>query len=140
MPLDERLHIDELKRVERQTATLLKLWRRLNRDHTLLSEKFAKTESAYADAQNTHAAQLQRMQSEHAHAQENSERQWKEQVQWLEQRHEEQNRDITQAHQEQLEALREEHRVQVQELQTQIECLERQLNVLVARVRGVDHE
>lgn len=140
MPLDERLHIDELKRVERQTTTLLKLWRRLNRDHALLSEKFAKLESAYADEQTNHAAHLQRIQDDHARVQESSERQWKEQVQWLEQRHEEQSRDTTQAHQEQLAALREEHREQIDTMQAQIERLERQLNVLVARVRGVHHE
>ena len=138
MPLDERLHIDELKRVERQTATLLKLWRRLNRDYTQLGDKHAKLEAAYGEEQNTHAAHLQRMQGEHARAQENSERQWKEQLQWLEQRHEESSRETAQAHNDQLAALRHEHQEQVLALEMQIERLERQLNVLVARVRGVE--
>lgn len=138
MPLDERLHIDELKRVERQTAALLKLWRRLNRDYALLADKHGKLEAAYAEDQGNHAAQVQRLQSEHLRAQESSERQWKEQVQWLEQRHEESARDAAQAHAEQLAALRGEHQDQVLALEMQIERLERQLNVLVARVRGVE--
>lgn len=140
MPLDERLHIDELKRVERQMATLLKLWRRLNRDHSLLTEKFAKLETAYTEEQTNHAAHLQRLQNDHARVQESSERQWKEQLQWLEQRHEDSGRETALAHNEQLAALRREHQEEVADMQGQIARLERQLNALAARVRGVEHE
>ena len=35
-PVQERLHIDELKRVEKQTNTLLKAWRTLNKNYRQL--------------------------------------------------------------------------------------------------------
>ena len=140
MPLDERLHIDELKRVERQANTLLKLWRRLNRDYALLSDKFAKLEAAYAEDQGNHSAHLERLHHEHVRGQEASERQWQERLQRLESDFAAQSRESAQAHADQLAALQHEHQEQTLALEMQIERLERQLNVLVARVRGVSHE
>lgn len=140
MPLDERLHIDELKRVERQANTLLKLWRRLNRDYALLSDKFAKLEAAYGEDQSSHAAHVLRLQEEHTHAQAMSERQWQEKLRWLENDFAEKSRDSAQAHADQLAALQQEHQDQTLALEQDIARLERQLNVMVARVRGVNHE
>ena len=41
-PVQERLHIDELKRVEKQTNTLLKAWRTLNKNYRQLQEDYDK--------------------------------------------------------------------------------------------------
>lgn len=140
MPLDERLHIDELKRVERQVNALLKLWRRLNRDHVLLSEKFAKLEAAYVDDQSTHAAQLGQLRAEHARALENGERQWQEKMQWLENQHAAASDTMAREHDEKVMALETAHREEINALEKHIAQLERQLGILVARVRGVGDE
>ncbi|MDO5091170.1 MAG: hypothetical protein Q4D61_06450 [Cardiobacteriaceae bacterium] len=140
MPLHERLHIDELKRVERQTNALLKLWRRLNRDHALLSEKFTKLEAAYVDDQGAHAAQLGQLRAEHARALENGERQWQEKMQWLESQHAAAVSTLTREHDDKVQALEASHRETVGTLERQIAQLERQLGILVARVRGVGDE
>lgn len=140
MPLNERLHIDELKRVERQANVLLKLWRRLNREHALLGEKFARLEAAYVDEQSTHAAELGQLRAEHARALENGERQWQEKMQWLESQHAAASNATAREHDEKVMALETAHRGEISALQQQIAQLERQLGILVARVRGVGDE
>lgn len=140
MPLDERLHIDELKRVERQANTLLKLWRRLNRDHALLADKFAKLEAAYVDGQSNHAAEVGALRAEHARTLENGERQWQEKMQWLENQHAAASSAAASEYAEALAAKEAAHAEQVGALEQQIAHLERQLGILVARVRGVAHE
>lgn len=140
MPLDERLHIDELKRVERQTNAILKLWRRLNREHGLLSDKFAKLEAAYIDDQGSHAAELGRIRAEHARALENSEREWQEKMQWLENQHAAASAAAASEHAANLAAIENTHHEQISTLERRIAELERQLGILVARVRGVSDE
>ena len=60
-PVQERLHIDELKRVEKQTNILLKAWRTLNKEHRQLQDDYEKLNASHKQSIQEHQeAQAQR--------------------------------------------------------------------------------
>ena len=60
-PVQERLHIDELKRVEKQTNTLLKAWRALNKEHRQLQDDYDQLNARHNQSIQEHQeAQAQR--------------------------------------------------------------------------------
>jgi len=60
-PVQERLHIDELKRVEKQTNILLKAWRALNKEHRQLQDDYDQLNARHNQSIQEHQeAQAQR--------------------------------------------------------------------------------
>ena len=61
-PVQERLHIDELKRVEKQTNILLKAWRALNKEHRQLQDDYDQLNARHNQSIQEH----QEAQAQHA--------------------------------------------------------------------------
>jgi len=76
-PVQERLHIDELKRVEKQTNTLLKAWRTLNRNHRQLQEDYDKLNIRHNLTVQEHQETLSQRAEEYRAALEQADQRWR---------------------------------------------------------------
>ena len=76
-PVQERLHIDELKRVEKQTSILLKAWRTLNKNHRQLQDDYDKLNARHNLALQEHQEMLAQRAEEYRIAAEQADERWR---------------------------------------------------------------
>ena len=76
-PVQERLHIDELKRVEKQTNTLLKAWRTLNKNYRQLQEDYDKLNIRHNLTVQDHQETLSQRAEEYRAALEQADQRWR---------------------------------------------------------------
>ena len=79
-PVQERLHIDELKRVEKQTNTLLKAWRTLNKNYRQLQEDYDKLNIRHNLTVQEHQETLSQRAEEYRAALEQADQRWRKNI------------------------------------------------------------
>ena len=147
----ERLHIDELKRVEKQAATLLKSWRRLQKEFRDLDARFARLSEQHETARIDHATALAGREEVHRETLSALEIRWQEkydrETAALHTDHaaeteklQEQIVTLKAAHLKEMEASREDRRRAIEALQTELSREKKVKAAMVARIRGVAHE
>lgn len=134
----ERLHIDELKRVEKQTATLLKSWRRLQKDFAQLQEKYDRLEAQFRLAGETHATQLQEKSASHQDALNALESQWQARYDAEVMQIRQELAEANHKHQRELEEVRAEAQARVDALNNELKQEKAVKMAMIARIRGVE--
>lgn len=137
-PVQERLHIDELKRVEKQTNTLLKAWRTLNRNHRQLQEDYDKLNVRHNLTVQEHQETLSQRAEEYRIALEHADTRWRnrydeDKAAWAA---EKEALIVTHA-----QALREqaaEHQRAQEDLQAELDDANRRKQAMIDRIRGVE--
>lgn len=138
MNMVERLHIDELKRVEKQTNALLKLFRRLQKDYANLQEKYARLENIHKQSVESYITQIDSNKVEHSHALAALEEQWKQRYEEEMAMMQEDMRAKATEHKMALEAQASEFRANLEKVNAELKR-EKTLNAaMIARIRGVD--
>ncbi len=162
LPVQERLHIDELKRVEKQANVLLKKWRRLNKDYRQLLDRHEKLATKSAEMSEVHQQQVQQFQEDKkgaladltqdwqtrfnesdeiwAKKLEDNEVNWQQRYDTLKASSTEDLATLKSEHEQQLQALKDDYEARISELEQSLTILEKQHNVLVERIRGVSGE
>ena len=146
--MQERLHIDEIKRVEKLVNTLLKSWQKLTKNHTQLEEKYtiiceemsrlkarhqqeiAEMEQRYSDAETAAKFALSE-----AVAEEN--RHWQQKYDETCAEHEKTIHELNEAHQNTLHALEEQAQRSEQILKNELAQVSKVKEALSNRVLGV---
>ena len=137
-PVQERLHIDELKRVEKQTNTLLKAWRTLNKNYRQLQEDYDKLNIRHHLTVQEHQKSLSQRAEEYRAALEQADQRWRnryddDKAAWAAER----EALITanaQALQKQAEASQE----AMDALQAELDQANRRKQAMIDRIRGVE--
>lgn len=147
----ERLHIDELKRVEKQAATLLKSRQRLQQDFGNLNARFKRLSEQHEAAQISQAAALAEREEQNREALSALEGRWQnkydQEIATLQADHaeridklQEEIAILKDTQLQELEASRKERQHAVEALQAEL-THEKKINAaMVARIRGVTHE
>lgn len=139
-PVQERLHIDELKRVEKQTNILLKAWRTLNKEHRQLQDDYDQLDARHKQSiQENQEAQAQRAE-EYRVALENADARWRtryeeEKANWAVEKE-----ALMAAHADALKTQAEEHQRAYDALQAELDRCNMRKQAMIDRIRGVDHE
>lgn len=139
-PVQERLHIDELKRVEKQTNILLKAWRALNKEHRQLQDDYDQLHARHNQSIQEHQeAQAQRAE-EYRASLESADARWRsrydeEKVNWATEKE-----ALIAAHADALKAQAEEHQRAYDALQAELDRCNMRKQAMIDRIRGVDHE
>ena len=139
-PVQERLHIDELKRVEKQTNILLKAWRALNKEHRQLQDDYDQLNARHNQSIQEHQeAQAQRAE-EYRASLESADARWRsrydeEKVNWATEKE-----ALIAAHADALKAQAEEHQRAYDALQAELDRCNMRKQAMIDRIRGVDHE
>ena len=139
-PVQERLHIDELKRVEKQTNILLKAWRTLNKEHRQLQDDYEKLNASHKQSIQEHQeAQAQRAE-EYRASLESADARWRnrydeEKANWATEKE-----ALIAAHADALKAQAEEHQRAYDSLQAELDRCNMRKQAMIDRIRGVDHE
>ena len=139
-PVQERLHIDELKRVEKQTNILLKAWRTLNKEHRQLQDDYDQLNARHNQSIQEHQeAQAQRAE-EYRASLESADARWRsrydeEKANWAAEKE-----ALIQAQADALKAQAEEHQRAYDALQTELDRCNMRKQAMIDRIRGVDHE
>ena len=139
-PVQERLHIDELKRVEKQTNILLKAWRTLNKEHRQLQDDYDQLDARHKQSiQENQEAQAQRAE-EYRVALENADARWRtryeeEKANWAVEKE-----ALMAAHADALKTQAEEHQCAYDALQAELDRCNMRKQAMIDRIRGVDHE
>lgn len=136
----ERLHIDELKRVEKQTATLLKAWQRLQKDQVDLQEKYRQLEAKFTATGEQYLLQLQEKEDSHQQTLREVEEQWQQRYEDEMTQLRQKLTDTQQQHQRELEEVRSEFQARFDTLHNELKQERATKAIMVARIRGVDHE
>ena len=139
-PVQERLHIDELKRVEKQTNILLKAWRTLNKEHRQLQDDYDQLNVRHNQSIQEHQeAQAQRAE-EYRAALESADAHWRsrydeEKANWAAEKE-----ALIQAHADALKIQAEENQRAHDALQAELDRCNMRKQAMIDRIRGVDHE
>ena len=139
-PVQERLHIDELKRVEKQTNILLKAWRTLNKEHRQLQDDYDQLNARHNQSIQEHQeAQAQRAE-EYRASLESADVRWRsrydeEKANWAAEKE-----ALIQAQADALKAQAEEHQRAYDALQAELDRCNMRKQAMIDRIRGVDHE
>lgn len=112
----ERLHIDELKRVEKQTMSLLKAWRRVNKELADLRAEHEKLSDIHAQAQASHEGDIAHLQSEQEKALSGKESAWQT-------KYDEHHQALVDEYEQKLASEREQYEATIAELKAQIDSL-----------------
>lgn len=139
-PVQERLHIDELKRVEKQTNILLKAWRALNKEHRQLQDDYDQLNARHNQSIQEHQeAQAQRAE-EYRASLESADARWRsrydeEKANWATEKE-----ALIAAHADALKTQAEEHQRAYDALQAELDRCNMRKQAMIDRIRGVDHE
>ena len=139
-PVQERLHIDELKRVEKQTNILLKAWRALNKEHRQLQDDYDQLNARHNQSIQEHQeAQAQRAE-EYRASLESADARWRsrydeEKANWATEKE-----ALIAAHADALKAQAEENQRAYDALQAELDRCNMRKQAMIDRIRGVDHE
>ena len=139
-PVQERLHIDELKRVEKQTNILLKAWRALNKEHRQLQDDYDQLNARHNQSIQEHQeAQAQRAE-EYRASLESADARWRsrydeEKANWAAEKE-----ALIQAQADALKAQAEENQRAYDALQAELDRCNMRKQAMIDRIRGVDHE
>ena len=139
-PVQERLHIDELKRVEKQTNILLKAWRALNKEHRQLQDDYDQLNARHNQSIQEHQeAQAQRAE-EYRASLESADARWRsrydeEKANWATEKE-----VLIAAHADALKTQAEEHQRAYDALQAELDRCKMRKQAMIDRIRGVDHE
>mgnify|MGYP000483707195 CR=1 FL=1 len=137
-PVQERLHIDELKRVEKQTSILLKAWRTLNKNHRQLQDDYDKLNARHNLALQEHQEMLAQRAEEYRIAAEQADERWRnrydeDKTAWAEEKE-----ALIAAHMQALREQAEEHQQALDDLQAELDDANRRKQAMIDRIRGVE--
>ena len=146
--MQERLHIDEMKRIEKQVNTLVKSWQKLTKNHTQLEEKYAILNEEMARLKSRHQEQLAELEQRHSEAEDAAKialeeaisdegRRWQQKYDETVAAHEAQLRETNDAHQNALSELRLEMERKEQALTRELSQVKKVKDALSNRVLGV---
>lgn len=139
-PIPERLHIDELKRVEQQTGNLLKAWRKLNKDFNKLQEKFAQLTQRYEQSEQEHARVNAQREEEAKNALEALEKDWQARYARDQKAWEDERLDLLQNSQALLDEREKAHKEEYEALRKELDRANLRKQAIIDRIRGVEHE
>ena len=137
-PVQERLHIDELKRVEKQTSILLKAWRTLNKNVRQLQDDYDKLNARHNLALQEHQEMLAQRAEEYRIAAEQADERWRnrydeDKTAWAEEKE-----ALIAAHMQALREQAEEHQQALDDLQAELDDANRRKQAMIDRIRGVE--
>lgn len=137
-PVQERLHIDELKRVEKQTNTLLKAWRTLNKNYRQLQEDYDKLNIRHNLTVQEHQEILSQRAEEYRAALEQSDQRWRnryddDKAAWAAERE-----ALITANAQALQKQAEEYQEAMDALQAELDQANRRKQAMIDRIRGVE--
>lgn len=137
-PVQERLHIDELKRVEKQTNTLLKAWRTLNKNYRQLQEDYDKLNIRHNLTVQEHQENLSQRAEEYRAALEQADRRWRnryddDKAAWAAERE-----ALITANAQALQKQAEEYQEAMDALQAELDQTNRRKQAMIDRIRGVE--
>ena len=137
-PVQERLHIDELKRVEKQTNTLLKAWRTLNKNYRQLQEDYDKLNVRHNLTVQEHQATLSQRAEEYRAALEQADQRWRnryddDKAAWAAERE-----ALITANAQALQKQAEEYQEAMDALQAELDQANRRKQAMIDRIRGVE--
>ncbi|MDO4642616.1 MAG: hypothetical protein Q4A74_02120 [Cardiobacteriaceae bacterium] len=136
-PVQERLHIDELKRVEKQTNILLKAWRALNKAHRQLQDDYDKLNIRHNLVVQEHQDTLARRAEEYRVALENADARWRsrydeDKAAWAAEKE-----ALITANAQALQAQAEENQRSYDALQAELDQANQRKQAMIDRIRGV---
>ena len=137
-PVQERLHIDELKRVEKQTSILLNAWRTLNKNHLQFQDDYDKLNARHNLALQEHQEMLAQRAEEYRIAAEQADERWRnrydeDKTAWAEEKE-----ALIAAHMQALREQAEEHQQALDDLQAELDDANRRKQAMIDRIRGVE--
>jgi hypothetical protein len=137
-PVQERLHIDELKRVEKQTNTLLKAWRTLNKNYRQLQEDYDKLNIRHNLTVQEHQENLSQRAEEYRAALEQADQRWRnryddDKAAWAAERE-----ALITANAQALQKQAEEYQEAMDALQAELDQTNRRKQAMIDRIRGVE--
>ena len=137
-PVQERLHIDELKRVEKQTNTLLKAWRTLNKNYRQLQEDYDKLNVRHNLTVQEHQENLSQRAEEYRAALEQADQRWRnryddDKAAWAAERE-----ALITANAQALQKQAEEYQEAMDALQAELDQANRRKQAMIDRIRGVE--
>ena len=137
-PVQERLHIDELKRVEKQTNTLLKAWRTLNKNYRQLQEDYDKLNIRHNLTVQEHQETLSQHAEEYRAALEQADQRWRnryddDKAAWAAERE-----ALITANAQALQKQAEEYQEAMDALQAELDQANRRKQAMIDRIRGVE--
>ena len=137
-PVQERLHIDELKRVEKQTNTLLKAWRTLNKNYRQLQEDYDKLNIRHNLTVQEHQENLSQRAEEYRAALEQADQRWRnryddDKAAWAAERD-----ALITANAQALQKQAEEYQEAMDALQAELDQTNRRKQAMIDRIRGVE--
>ena len=137
-PVQERLHIDELKRVEKQTNTLLKAWRTLNKNYRQLQEDYDKLNIRHNLTVQEHQEILSQRAEEYRAALEQADQRWRnryddDKAAWAAERE-----ALITANAQALQKQAEEYQEAMDALQAELDQANRRKQAMIDRIRGVE--
>lgn len=146
--MQERLHIDELKRIEKQVNTLVKSWQKLTKNHAQLEEKYTALTEEMGQLKSRHQEQLDDLKQHHSEAEAAAQvaletavseegRRWQHKYDEAVAAHEAQLRETNDAHQNALSELRLEMERKEQKLVNELSQVKKVKEALSNRVLGV---
>lgn len=146
--MQERLHIDEMKRIEKQVNTLVKSWQKLTKSHAQLEEKYAILNEEMAQVKSKHQEKLTELEQQRSESEEAAQlalesavsdegRRWQLKYDETIATHETQLREANEAHQNELNELRLEMERKEQALTKELEQVRKVKDALSNRVLGV---
>lgn len=145
----ERLHIDELKRVEKQAGTLMKMWRKLSKDHAMLQSRYEKLQIRVEKLTADKATQTSQLQSEHSQTLAQLESQWQTRLTETEQTYQQRYDDndqrlrteidaLTSKQEQTIQELQQQHDKEQQALEERLQLLQYRYQTMIDRVRGIE--
>ncbi len=137
-PVQERLHIDELKRVEKQTSILLKAWRTLNKNHRQLQDDYDKLNARHNLALQEHQEMLAQRAEEYRIAAEQADERWRNRYDEDKKAWAEEKEALIAAHMQALREQAEEHQQALDDLQAELDDANRRKQAMIDRIRGVE--
>ena len=137
-PVQERLHIDELKRVEKQTNILLKAWRALNKNYRQLQEDYDELNVRHNLTVQEHQETLSQRAEEYRAALEQADQRWRnryddDKAAWAAEKE-----ALLAAHAQALREQAEEHQLAIDILQAELDQANRRKQAMIDRIRGVE--
>ena len=137
-PVQERLHIDELKRVEKQTSILLKAWRTLNKNHRQLQDDYDKLNARHNLTLQEHQEMLAQRAEEYRIAAEQADERWRNRYDEDKKAWAEEKEALIAAHMQALREQAEEHQQALDDLQAELDDANRRKRAKIDRIRGVE--
>lgn len=135
--MQERLHIDEIKRVEKMVTTLLKSWQKLNKEHNQLSKQYAALNEEFATFREQHDNQIGILKLAAEQAEKSAGQALSRAVQEENQRWQEKYDQACSAHEEKVQEMYKSHQQALGELREQMQAQEKALSDELAQVKKV---